>query len=58
VAQLALDRGIEIHAGYRMSETCPVISTATPMEHMLDWKSNRPLEIIIKTSVGKLEKKK
>jgi hypothetical protein len=41
-----------------MSETCPVIRTATPMEHMLDWKSGRPLEITIKTSVGKLEKKK
>ena len=49
LAKAALDRGIEIHAGYGMSETCPVISTATPMEHMLDWEEDRLLEIIIKT---------
>jgi len=49
LARAALGRGIEIHAGYGMSETCPVISTATPMEHMLDWEADRLLEIIIKT---------
>jgi fatty-acyl-CoA synthase len=49
LAQAALDRGIQIHAGYGMSETCPVMSTATPMEHMLDWEEDRLLEIIIKT---------
>ena len=49
LARAAMDRGIEIHAGYGMSETCPVISTATPMEHMLDWGADRLLDIIIKT---------
>ena len=49
LAQTAKNLGIEIHAGYGMSETCPVISTATPMEHMLDWEDDALLEIIIKT---------
>ena len=49
LARAAKDLGIEIHAGYGMSETCPVISTATPMEHMLDWEDDALLEIIIKT---------
>jgi fatty-acyl-CoA synthase len=49
LARRAKDLGIEIHAGYGMSETCPVISTATPMEHMLDWEDDALLDIIIKT---------
>jgi len=49
LAQAAIDRGIEIHAGYGMSETCPVISTAVPMEHMLAWETDRLLDIVIKT---------
>jgi fatty-acyl-CoA synthase len=48
-ARAAKDLGIEIHAGYGMSETCPVISTATPMENMLDWEDDALLDIIIKT---------
>jgi fatty-acyl-CoA synthase len=49
LARSAKDLGIEIHAGYGMSETCPVISTATPMEQMLDWEDEALLDIIIKT---------
>jgi fatty-acyl-CoA synthase len=49
LARAAKKIGIEIHAGYGMSETCPVISTATPMEHMLDWEEDTLLEVIIKT---------
>jgi fatty-acyl-CoA synthase len=49
LARSAKDLGIEIHAGYGMSETCPVISTATPMEYMLDWEDDALLDIIIKT---------
>ena len=37
LARAAQDAGIEIHAGYGMSETCPVMSAATPKEHMLNW---------------------
>ena len=49
LAQAAKNHGIEIHAGYGMSETCPVISTATPKEHMLDWAEDKLLDIAIKT---------
>jgi len=49
LAREAKNLGIEIHAGYGMSETCPVISTATPMAHMLDWEDDALLDIIIKT---------
>lgn len=48
-AQAAKNFGIEIYAGYGMSETCPVISTATPKEHMLNWEDEALLDIIIKT---------
>lgn len=49
LAQEAKNHGIEIHAGYGMSETCPVVSTATPKEHMLDWAEDRLLDVAIKT---------
>lgn len=49
LAKAAQNFGIEIHAGYGMSETCPVISTATPKEHMLGWEEDKLLDVIIKT---------
>ena len=49
LAKAARDLGIEIHAGYGMSETGPVMSTATPKENMLDWDEDKYLDIIIKT---------
>ena len=49
LARAAKNYGIEIYAGYGMSETCPVISTATPKEHMLDWEEDRLLDFAVKT---------
>jgi fatty-acyl-CoA synthase len=49
LAKAAVDLGIEIHAGYGMSETGPVMSTAVPKENMLDWQEDQLLDIIIKT---------
>jgi fatty-acyl-CoA synthase len=49
LAKAARERNIEIHAGYGMSETCPVISAATPKENMLDWEEDKLLDVIIKT---------
>jgi fatty-acyl-CoA synthase len=49
LAQAAMDLGIEIHAGYGMSETCPVMTTATPMEHMLDLEQDKYLGVITRT---------
>jgi fatty-acyl-CoA synthase len=49
LAKQARDLGIEVHAGYGMSETCPVMTTATPKEDMLDCTEDRLLDIITKT---------
>jgi fatty-acyl-CoA synthase len=49
LAKAAREMGIEIHAGYGMSETCPVMSTATLKEHMLDWEEDKQLDVMIKT---------
>jgi fatty-acyl-CoA synthase len=49
LAKQARDLGIEIHAGYGMSETGPVMTTATPKEDMLNWQGDKLLDIIIKT---------
>jgi fatty-acyl-CoA synthase len=49
LAQAAMELGAEIHAGYGMSETCPVMTAATPMEHMLDWENDKYLDVITKT---------
>jgi fatty-acyl-CoA synthase len=49
LARAARELNIEIHAGYGMSETCPVISAATPKENMLDWEEDKLLDVIIKT---------
>ncbi len=49
LAKAARDIGVEIHAGYGMSETGPVMSTAVLKEHMLDWDEEEQLDIIIKT---------
>ncbi len=49
LAKAAKELGVEIHAGYGMSETGPVISMATPKEYMLDWQEDELLDVIIKT---------
>jgi fatty-acyl-CoA synthase len=49
LARAAQDLGIEINAGYGMSETGPVMTAATPKESMLDWENDTLLDVIIKT---------
>ena len=49
LASAAQALGVEIHAGYGMSETGPVMSMATPKEDMLDWDADELLDVIIKT---------
>ena len=49
LAKAAQDLGVEIHAGYGMSETGPVMSTAVPKEHMLNWEEDKQLDVMIKT---------
>lgn len=49
LAKAAKELGVEIHAGYGMSETGPVMTMATPQEYMLDWEEEQLLDVIIKT---------
>jgi fatty-acyl-CoA synthase len=49
LARSARELGIEIHAGYGMSETGPVMSMATPQENMFGWEADELLDVIIKT---------
>jgi acyl-CoA synthetase (AMP-forming)/AMP-acid ligase II len=49
LAKAARDVGIDIYAGYGMSETCPVMTLATPKEDMLDPGEGQFLDTIIKT---------
>jgi fatty-acyl-CoA synthase len=49
LALAAKELGVEIHAGYGMSETGPVMTMATPHEYMLDWEEDELLDVIIKT---------
>ncbi len=49
LARQAMDLGINIHAGYGMSETGPVMTIATPNESMLDWQEDQWLNVITKT---------
>ena len=49
LARAAKELGVEIHAGYGMSETGPVMSMATPHESMLDREEDELLDVIIKT---------
>ncbi len=49
LAKTAMKLGIEIHAGYGMSETGPIMTAANPKEHMLDWEEDQLLGVITKT---------
>jgi fatty-acyl-CoA synthase len=49
LAKVARGLGIEINAGYGMSETGPVMTAANPKENMLDWEEDKLLDITTKT---------
>ncbi|WP_423395585.1 fatty acid--CoA ligase [Burkholderia sp. LMG 21824] len=49
LAQLALDRGIDIFAGYGMSETCPILTLAQVKTTMLDEASQA---LSVRTTAG------
>ena len=51
LAKAARDLGITVYTGYGMSETCPVISLATPKTQMTDLDEDRLLELIVKTGL-------
>ena len=45
----ALQMGMDVSAGYGMSETCPVLTVANLKPHMLGWDRERQADIRIKT---------
>jgi fatty-acyl-CoA synthase len=51
LAKRAMDMGIEIHAGYGMSETCPVMTSATPKEDLPEEDEEKLLDVITKTGM-------
>ena len=52
LAQAARAAGVgDIHSGYGMSETCPVISVARPQDHMMDWEEDPLLDILTMTGL-------
>ena len=49
LAQQALDLGIDVFAGYGMSETCPILTLSHLQPEMLAWDRERGLEYRCKT---------
>jgi fatty-acyl-CoA synthase len=46
LARAAVDRGVDIIAGYGMSETCPILTLAHLRPHMLDFDEERRLQYL------------
>ncbi len=51
LAQAAMELGIEIFAGYGMSETCPLISLGTLKPPMLGWPNEKKVDRLIATGL-------
>jgi fatty-acyl-CoA synthase len=51
LAEAAMKRGIDIYAGYGMSETCPVLTLANLKPDMMSWEAERQLDIRTKTGM-------
>lgn len=49
LCKAALARGIDIYAGYGMSETCPILSLSHIDTEMLDWDVDRQAQVRCKT---------
>jgi len=48
LARKAIEHGIDVIAGYGMSETCPVLTLAHLRPHMMDWDVERKLPFLIR----------
>ncbi|MFW6052695.1 MAG: fatty acid--CoA ligase, partial [Desulfosalsimonas sp.] len=51
LAKAAMQRGINVYAGYGMSETCPVLTAANLKPHMLDWDMEKQLDVRCRTGL-------
>jgi fatty-acyl-CoA synthase len=48
LARQAVERGVDIIAGYGMSETCPILTLAHLRSHMSDWTVERKLPVLVR----------
>ena len=46
LARAAVDKGIDVIAGYGMSETCPILTLAHLRPHMREWDTERKLAVL------------
>ena len=51
LAKAAMERGINVYAGYGMSETCPVLTVANLKPHMLQWGMEKQLDVRCRTGL-------
>jgi fatty-acyl-CoA synthase len=51
LAKTAMDLGIQVMAGYGMSETCPLISVGSLKPHMLSWDNEQKSDVVIRTGL-------
>jgi len=51
LAQAAMQLGIQIYAGFGMSETCPVISLSNLKPEMLNWEKEKQIDKLIMTGL-------
>lgn len=51
LALAAMQLGIQVYAGYGMSETCPVISLGNLKPSMLDWEKEKQVDKLIATGI-------
>ncbi len=52
LAQAAMQLGIQIYAGYGMSETCPLISLANLKPEMLNWDKEKQIDKLVSTGLA------
>jgi fatty-acyl-CoA synthase len=48
LARVAVERGVDVIAGYGMSETCPILTLAHLRPHMIDWDMERQLPFLVR----------
>jgi fatty-acyl-CoA synthase len=51
LCKAGLEKGINLHSAYGMSETCPILTAARLKPHMLQWDAERQVEMRCRTGL-------